>query len=44
MIPGLAELAEAMHRHGACCAVQIQHPGRQAAWPRTNLISATDQV
>jgi 2,4-dienoyl-CoA reductase-like NADH-dependent reductase (Old Yellow Enzyme family) len=44
MIPGLAELAEAMHRHGACCAVQIQHPGRQAAWPRTNLISASDQV
>jgi 2,4-dienoyl-CoA reductase-like NADH-dependent reductase (Old Yellow Enzyme family)/thioredoxin reductase len=44
MIPGLAELAEAMHRHGARCAVQIQHPGRQAAWPRTNLISATDQV
>ncbi len=32
MIPGLAELAEAMHRHGARCAVQVQHPGRQAAW------------
>ena len=44
MIPGLAELAEAMHRHGAACAVQIQHPGRQAAWPRKDLISATDQV
>jgi 2,4-dienoyl-CoA reductase-like NADH-dependent reductase (Old Yellow Enzyme family)/thioredoxin reductase len=44
MIPGLAELAESMHRHGAKCAVQIQHPGRQAAWPRKNLISATDQV
>ena len=44
LIPGLAELAEAMHRHGARCAVQIQHPGRQAAWPRKNLISATDQV
>jgi len=44
MIPGLAELAEAMHRHGARCAVQIQHPGRQAAWPRKDLISATDQV
>lgn len=43
-IPGLAELAEAMHRHGARCAVQIQHPGRQAAWPRKNLISASDQV
>ena len=44
MIPGLAELAEAMHRHGARCAVQIQHPGRQAAWPHEGLISATDQV
>jgi len=44
MIPGLAELAEAMHRHGARCAVQIQHPGRQAAWPRKNLVSASDQV
>jgi 2,4-dienoyl-CoA reductase-like NADH-dependent reductase (Old Yellow Enzyme family)/thioredoxin reductase len=44
MIPGLAELAEAMHRHGAKCSVQIQHPGRQAAWPRQDLMSATDQV
>jgi len=44
MIPGLAELAEAMHRHGARCAVQIQHPGRQAAWPRKGLVSASDQV
>ena len=44
LIPGLASLAEAMHRHGARCAVQIQHPGRQAAWPRKDLISATDMV
>ncbi len=44
LIPGLANLAEAMHRHGAKCAVQIQHPGRQAAWPRRNLMSASDQV
>ncbi len=44
LIPGLAQLAEAMHRHGAKCAVQIQHPGRQAAWPRKDLISATDMV
>jgi 2,4-dienoyl-CoA reductase-like NADH-dependent reductase (Old Yellow Enzyme family)/thioredoxin reductase len=43
-IPGLATLAEAMHRHGAKCAVQIQHPGRQSAWPRKNLISASDNV
>ena len=44
LIPGLAQLAEAMHRHGAKCAVQIQHPGRQAAWPRKNLMSASDHV
>ena len=44
LIPGLANLAEAMHRHGAKCAVQIQHPGKQAAWPRRNLISASDNV
>jgi len=44
LIPGLGELAEAMHRHGARCAVQIQHPGRQAAWPRKDLISASDQL
>jgi len=44
MIPGLAELAEAMHRHGAKCSVQIQHPGRQAAWPRQDLMSASDQL
>ncbi|MBC8873913.1 MAG: FAD-dependent oxidoreductase [Planctomycetes bacterium] len=44
LIPGLAELAEAMHRHGAKCTVQIQHPGRQAAWPRKGLMSASDQL
>jgi len=44
LIPGLAHLAEAMHRHGAKCAVQIQHPGRQAAWPRKNLMSASDHL
>ena len=44
LIPGLSHLAEAMHRHGAKCAVQIQHPGRQAAWPRKNLMSASDHV
>lgn len=44
LIPGLANLAEAMHRHGARCAVQIQHPGRQAAWPHKNLMSASDHV
>jgi 2,4-dienoyl-CoA reductase-like NADH-dependent reductase (Old Yellow Enzyme family)/thioredoxin reductase len=44
LIPGLSELAEAMHRHGARCAVQIQAPGRQAAWPRKGLMSASDQL
>ncbi len=44
LIPGLAELAEAMHRYGTKTSLQIQHPGRQAAWPRTDLISATDMV
>jgi len=44
LIPGLSELAEAMHRQGATCAVQVQHPGRQAAWPRKNLFSASDQL
>jgi 2,4-dienoyl-CoA reductase-like NADH-dependent reductase (Old Yellow Enzyme family)/thioredoxin reductase len=44
LIPGLANLAEAIHRYGAKCAVQIQHPGRQAAWPRKNLMSASDHV
>ena len=44
LIPGLAELAEAMHRHGTRTSLQIQHPGRQAVWPRTDLISATDMV
>ncbi len=44
LIPGLSELAESMHRHGARCAVQIQSPGRQAAWPRSGLVSASDQL
>jgi len=44
LIPGLARLAEAMHRYGAKCAVQLQLPGRQAAWPRKGLKSASDQV
>ena len=44
LIPGLSELAEAMHRHGARTCLQIQHPGRQSAWPRKDLMSATDMV
>jgi 2,4-dienoyl-CoA reductase-like NADH-dependent reductase (Old Yellow Enzyme family)/thioredoxin reductase len=43
-VPGLARLAEAMHRYGAKCAVQLQHPGRQCAIPRYNTLGATDRV
>lgn len=43
-IPGLHMLASAMQRHGAKCAVQIQHPGRQAAYPRYGQISCSDIV
>lgn len=43
-IPGLHKLAQAMQKHGAKCAVQIQHPGRQAAYPRKGLISCSDMV
>jgi 2,4-dienoyl-CoA reductase-like NADH-dependent reductase (Old Yellow Enzyme family)/thioredoxin reductase len=43
-IPGLARLAEGMHRYGAKCAVQLQHPGRQSAIPRFNTLGATDRV
>ena len=43
-VPGLARLAEGMHRYGAKCAVQLQHPGRQCAIPRYNTLGATDRV
>lgn len=43
-IPGLQRLAHAMQQHGAKCAVQIQHPGRQAAYPRKNQISCSDMI
>jgi 2,4-dienoyl-CoA reductase-like NADH-dependent reductase (Old Yellow Enzyme family)/thioredoxin reductase len=44
MIPGLAELNDAMKRHGAMTSLQVQHPGRQSSWPRYGLISATDMI
>jgi len=44
LIPGLHHLASAMQKHGAKCAIQIQHPGRQAAYPRKGLISCSDMV
>ncbi len=43
-IPGLARLAESMHDYGALCMVQLQHPGRQASWPRYPVYSASDVV
>lgn len=43
-IPGLAKLADTMHNYGAKCAVQLEHPGRQAALPRNPEISASDMV
>lgn len=43
-IPGLARLAESMHKYGAKCVVQLQHPGRQCAVPRYNTMSASDMV
>jgi 2,4-dienoyl-CoA reductase-like NADH-dependent reductase (Old Yellow Enzyme family)/thioredoxin reductase len=43
-VPGLARLAEGMHRYGARCAVQLQHPGRQSAIPRYNTLGANDRV
>lgn len=43
-IPGLTRLASAMHRYGAKCLVQLQHPGRQAALPRGSYMSTNDTV
>lgn len=43
-IPGLARLAEGMHKYGAKCAVQLQHPGRQAALPREGKFTASDMA
>lgn len=43
-IPGLHQLAQAMKKHGAIAFLQIQHPGRQAAYPRKGQISCSDMV
>ena len=43
-IPGLARLAAGMHKYGAKCVVQLQHPGRQAALPRGSYMSTNDTV
>ena len=43
-IPGFARLADGMHRYGAKCAVQLQHPGRQAALPRQGKFTSTDMA
>ncbi len=41
-IPGFARMAAGMHRYGAKCAVQLQHPGRQAALPRDGKFASND--
>lgn len=43
-IPGLAKLAESMHRYGAKCAVQLQHPGRQGVLSPKGMMSASDMA
>jgi len=43
-IPGLHLLAKSVQKHGAKACVQIQHPGRQAAYPKKGLISCSDMV
>ena len=43
-IPSLNELAEAMKENGAKCAIQIQHPGRQAATPAFAQVAPSDIV
>lgn len=42
LIPGLASLAEVIHRYGAKCAVQIQLPQPQAAYPDIEKRTASD--
>ncbi|HEY9595019.1 MAG TPA: FAD-dependent oxidoreductase, partial [Spirochaetia bacterium] len=41
-IPGLARLAESMHRYGSRCAIQLQHAGRQAALPSEGKLASND--
>lgn len=43
-IPGLARLAGSIQRYGSKAVCQLQHPGRQAALPRHNYMSANDRV
>lgn len=43
-IPGLARLAEGMHKYGAKCAIQLQHAGRQASLPRDGKLASNDQA
>lgn len=43
-IPGFTRLANAMKKYGAICAVQLQHPGRQASLPREGKLTSTDQA
>ncbi len=43
-IPGLARLAEVMHRYGARCMVQLQHPGPKSSIPRRDMFTTNDRV
>ena len=43
-IPGLARLADSMQQYGSKCVLQLQHPGRQCAIPRHNIMSTNDMV
>jgi 2,4-dienoyl-CoA reductase-like NADH-dependent reductase (Old Yellow Enzyme family)/thioredoxin reductase len=43
-IPGLARLAESIHRYGTPCWVQLQYPGPKSAWPRRDMFTTNDRV
>lgn len=43
-IPGLARLAQGMHRYGAKCIIQLQHPGPKSSLPKTGMITTNDRV
>ena len=43
-IPGLVHLADAIHEYGGKAVIQLQHPGRQASWPRYPVYSASDII
>lgn len=44
LIPGLNRLAQGIQRFGAKACIQLEHPGRQGAYPRYPVYSASDMV